>query len=328
MSLSVDYPWVLLLLLACIPPLLGQGAAWVGVSSLTMAPSDGASRAFDVLLRVIAAGAMAGVVLGLAGLHRGQGVIWRTGSGAHIVIVLDRSLSMDEPFALQGQKAQETKTEAASRIADQFFARRPHDSFALVPFSTAPILAMPITPHRDAIGAAMAAMRDSGLANTDVGGGISLALSLFAHDSGDATRVILFVSDGAALIEQKVKDYIRREAPLQRAHLYYLYLRAGDDPSLAEDMTQRFDSSHPAALDAFFHTLGIPYRGFEARDPGAVAEAVGVIDALESHPIRYQEKVARRDYDAACYAGALLCLLLGLLARLAERGFVVETRRT
>ncbi len=57
-----------------------------------------------------------------------------------------------------------------------------------------------------------------------------------------------------------------------------------------------------------------------------VAEAVGVIDALEAHPIRYQEKVARRDYGSACYASAALCLLLGLLARLAERGLIAEAR--
>ncbi len=320
MNLAVDHPLVLLLLVFCIQALAGSGARWIGVSSLLATPSDAASGGLDLALRILSASAIAAAVIGLAGLHRPQQTVLRSGTGAHIVLVLDRSLSMDEPFALAGQKAQETKTAAAARIIDEFFARRPHDSFALIAFSTSPMLAMPLTSHREPIAAAMAAMHQKALANTDIGGGLSLALSLFAHDSSDATRVILFVSDGAGLIDHRVQDYIRRESVRQHAHLYYLYLRSGDDPSLAEDMTSN-DTSHPAALDAFFHTLGIPYRGFEARDPGSIAAATDVIGKLESRPFTYAEKVVRVDLDGVCYAVAACCVLLVLLAQFAERDF-------
>ena len=324
MNLALDHTLVLILLVFCIPALAGSGARWIGVSSLLAVPADAASGGLDIALRVLSASAIAATIIGLAGLHRPQQTVLRTGTGAHIALVLDRSLSMDEPFALAGQKAQETKTAAASRIIDDFFSRRPHDSFALIPFSTTPMLAMPMTAHREPIAAAMAAMRQKALANTDIGGALSLALSLFARDSSDATRVILFVSDGAGLIDHRVQDYIRRESVLQHAHLYYLYLRSGDDPSLAEDMTSN-DTSHPAALDAFFHTLGIPYRGFEARDAGSIAAATETIGKLETRPITYAEKVVRVDLDGLCYAIAAGCVLLVLLAQLAERDFAPGT---
>ena len=327
--LALDRPAVLLLLVLCVPPLLGRGATWTGYSSLRGLPADAASRGLDFLLRGLAALCIAALVLGLAGLHRPLESVERTGRGAHIVLVLDRSLSMDEPFALAGQKARETKTAAASRVIEDFFDRRPHDSFGLVAFSTSPILAMPITAHREAARAALAAMRQKGLANTDFGGALALALSMFARDSDQATRVILFVSDGAALMDRRVQQYIRTEVPKQHVHIYYLYLRTGDDPPLSEDQTGRNDRSRPAWLDGYFASLGVPYRGFEAREPGAIAAATATIDTLETRPVTYREMVARVGYEGACYALACVCLLLVLLARLAERDLApAVTRRS
>ena len=321
MHLALDHPWLLLLLLLCMPPLFGRGASWHGISSVTHMPADAASMVLDVLLRGLAAGAVACIVLGLSGLHRANTSILRQGTGAHIVLVLDRSLSMDEPFALQGKTATESKTAAASRLIGELFARRPHDEFGITAFSTQPIVVMPLTPHREAVAAALAAMRRKALANTEIGGGLATGLSMLAHDGGEAARVLLFVSDGAGIIPQATQDYLRVASVRQHVHIYYLYLRAGDDPPLLEDMTGRNDSSRPAALDEFFRGLGVPYRGFEADDPNAVAAATRMIDTLESKPSLYREVLPRRDFDSLCYQAALICLALCLLARLAEHEF-------
>jgi mxaC protein len=321
-NLAVDHVWSLTLLLLAVPALLGRNKSWRAFPALRAAPVDGASRWLDVFLRLLAAGAIAGIVLGLAGLHRRQHEVARAGRGAHIVLVLDRSLSMDEPFALDGHKATESKTAAAARLIDQFFARRPQDRFGVVAFSTAPIEVLPLTSHRAAVAAALQAMRMPALANTNIGGGLTTALSMFAQDDAAATRVILLVSDGAGYIAEDMQDQIRAAALQQRAHIYYLYLRAGDEPPLMEDMGSHTDATHPAALDGFLRSLGVPYRGFEAADPAAVAAATDAISALETRPITYTETVRRLDYDRACYAVALFCLLLVLLARLAERDIV------
>lgn len=319
MNLSVDHPLVLLLLLGIVPPLLGWGAAWSGFASLASVPHDTVSIWADRTLRTLAALPVAAIVLGLAGLHEGTRTVERTGTGAHVVVALDRSLSMDEPFALRGEKARESKTQAAARMVGAFYDRRPHDSFGLVAFSTSPIPAMPLTEHREAMHGAIAAMRGRALANTDIGAAIALGLAQFARDPGGAARVLLLVTDGAGAIPEATRDFIRAAVAREGVHLYYLYLRAGDDPPLAEDRDDSADLSRPGGLDSFFRSLGAPYQGFEARDAGAIDAATHRIESLETHPITYRETLPRRALDRFCYTVATLSLLASLLARLAER---------
>jgi mxaC protein len=324
--MSVDHAWVLFLIILCVTPLFGGMARAQAVSSLRTIPADAASRTLDLLLRALAAAAIAATVLGLAGLHGGAGTIERTGRGAHIVLLLDRSLSMDEGLALTGQKARLSKTAAATKLIQAFFARRPHDSFGLVAFSTQPIPIMPLTEHREAIAAALSAMREKGLADTDIGAGLEAAIAQFDNDDPQASRVILFVSDGAGRIPDAIQADLRTKMLLQRIHLYYLYLRSGDSPPLSgtggDDMTQ------PSALNAFFKSLDIPYRGFEASDPDAVTAATNAIGRLETRPLIYHETIPRLGHESLCYgiaAAALFCLLV---TRLAERDFPAPGTRS
>lgn len=319
MSLAFDHPALLALLLACVPPLLGSGARWLPMASLAQAPADLASRAADAVLRGLAALAVAMLVLGLAGPHTGQQSVARIGTGAHVVVALDRSLSMDEPFALRGERARESKTQAAARLLTDFYDRRPHDSFSIVAFSTSPIPVMPLTLHRDAVHAALSAMRGPALANTDIGAAIALGLAQFARDPPGNARVLLLVSDGAGAIPEATRDYIRAAVTKYDAHLYYLYLRAGDDPPLSEDRDDSADLTRPGGLDSFFRGLGTTYQGFEARDADAVDAATRRIASLETRPIAYDETTPRRDLSAVCFWVAATCLLLGLVAQAAER---------
>jgi mxaC protein len=319
MRFAVDHPFVLLLMAGCLPPLLGLGWRRLATPSLIAMPLDTASYVTDWVLRALAALPIAATVLGLAGLHEGQRSVERIGHGAHVVVVLDRSLSMDEKFGITGEKARETKTAAAARMLGDFFAHRPHDSFGLVAFSSSPIQAMPLTAHRDAVYAAIRAMRGKALANTEIGAGIAIGLMQFARDTPGAARVLLLISDGAGAIPEQTRDYIKAEMSRQQAHLYYLYLRAGDDPPLADDAEGDGDLSRPSGLDAYFRRLGATYQGFEARDPGAAEAAARRIDALETRPIAYRETLPRLDLNLTCYEIAVVSLALSLLAQLAER---------
>jgi len=319
MRLSVDHAYVLTLLVGCALPLLGLGWRWTGTASLIEAPPDRASSVMNWALRTLAALPIAATLLGLAGLHEAQQSVERTGQGAHVVVVLDRSLSMDEKFSITGERARETKTAAAARILADLFAHRPHDSFGIVAFSSSPIQAMPLTPHRDAVAASIRAMRGKALANTEIGAALAVGLLQFAHDAPGAARVLLLISDGAGAIPDQTLDFIKAELAHQQAHLYYLYLRAGDDPPLAEDATGDGDLSRPSGLDAFFRQFGATYQGFEARDPGSAEAAARRIDALETRTIAYRETLPRLNLDRFCYEIAAVCLALSLLAQLAER---------
>lgn len=318
-SLAVDHPWLLWLLALALPLLAGAGERWNGAPALAAVPRDRLSALLDAALRLAGALAVAGLVLGLAGLHRSEQSIERTGRGAHVVLVLDRSISMDQRFDSRAAgAAQESKTAAAVRLVAEFFARRPHDRFGLVAFSTAPMLAVPLTDRRGIVAAALAAMRRPALDHTDIGRGVALGLSLFQDSSPQAPRVLLLVSDGAGVIDAKVQNLIRAQARKLDAHIYYLYLRTEGDPGLHAP-AHAGDADQPAALDRFLADLGVPYRGFEADSPGAVSAAIREIDRLETHPVSYRERIARRDYGRQAYALAALGLLLLVLARFAER---------
>ncbi len=315
----VDHASRLWLLALCGLPLLGLGARAVTLGSLRTLPKDPLSTLVEWLLRLFAVLPIALIVLGLAGLHLPRTQITRMARGAHVIVVLDRSLSMHEPFALRGHKATESKTQASARLLAAFFARNPHSRFGIVGFSTAPILVMPLTEHRAAIQAAIAAQGSGQLGDTDIGSGLAYALSMFANDDANAPHVILLITDGAGEIPEQVRMYLAKAFHRARAHLYYLYLRAGDDPPLDNGIVNDTDMTHPAALDGFFRSLRIPYAGFEASNAAAITAVTRRIEAMDTRPLPYHEILPRQDLSHACFGLAACLLGLGLLLRLAER---------
>lgn len=95
--------WLLAAPLALLP-LLRRDADTVNYSWLALVPPDPLSTALGWLLRIVAAAVMLAITLGLAGLHRPQVPVERVGKGAEIVLLLDRSRSMDEPLLPKGSQ--------------------------------------------------------------------------------------------------------------------------------------------------------------------------------------------------------------------------------
>lgn len=324
MTLAFDAPAMLLLLpLAALPlvaPLLVP-SSW---PSLSLIPRDPVSIGVDIALRLAAAGAFAAIVLGLAGLHRVAQEDERIGRGAPIVLLLDRSSSMDDSFAGRPPDGdEETKSATARRLLVQLLARRPHDRVGIVAFSTAPMPVLPITDQRAAVLAAINAIDRPGLAYTDVGRGLVLAFSMVELDTPDTAHAVLLVSDGAAVIDRRVQDALRDAAVRKPLHLYWLFLRTKgsrgifDEPqNPGEDTPQAMPERH---LHRFLAGLGASYRAFEATSAEAVEAAIGEIDSLESRPTRYWERIPRRDLSGAAYGGAAVCVGFLMLAKLAER---------
>lgn len=320
---GVDHPFVLMLLALALLPLFATAFRRRPVPALVLVPDDVTSRAVGWLLRAAGMLALAALVLGLAGLHRREQSIERVGTGAHLVLLLDRSSSMDNSFAGRAPAGdQESKSAAARRLLGDFVARRPHDRIGVTAFSTSPMPVLPLTDHHDIVQAAIAAIDRPGLAFTDVGRGLALALAGFAGDTTDASRAVLLVSDGAALIDRRVQEALRDAAARTPVHLYWLFLRSRGSPGIfdvpppGEDTPQANPERH---LHLFLQSLGVPYRAFEATSPEAVAQAIADIDRQETRPIRYIERVPRRDLARTAFAIAAVAVGLLLLAKLAER---------
>lgn len=324
MNFGVDHPgWLWLLVLALLPLFSGP-LTGTRVPAVAALPADALSTAFGLALKAAGVTAVAGLVLGLCGLHLQARAEERMGSGAHLVLLFDRSASMDNTFAdRQPGQGEESKSSAAKRLITDFLSHRPRDRIGVAAFSTSPIPVLPLTDHHDAVAAAVAAIDRPGLALTDVGRGLALALDTFGRDGSAASRAVLLVSDGAAVIDPRVQAALRDAVRRSPVRLYWLFLRTAgargifDIPAPGEDTPQAMPERH---LNLFLASLGVPYRAFEAGSPEAVADAIAEIDRQEAAPLLYLERIPRRDLARTCFAAAAGALALLMLARLAERG--------
>lgn len=275
-------------------------------------PADNGSQTLDYVLRGLGVLAFAGLVLGLAGPYRREFTVERIGQGANLVLLLDRSRSMDDSFAGRSPSGgEEAKSAAAVRLLSQFIASRPHDHIGVAAFSTGPLFVLPLTAHREAIAAAVRASGLPGLAQTHVAKGLAMALSYFEGGELAGSRAVLLVSDGAAVIDRHSEALLRREFVARGVRLYWIFLRTAGNPGLFEvpDAVDDTPDARPERhLHLFFESLGIPYRAYEAENPEALGRAMADIDRLENLPLRYTETHPRQALDRYCFALAALAL--------------------
>ncbi|ACL63027.1 vWA domain-containing protein [Methylobacterium nodulans] len=326
--LAATTPDLLWLLPLALLPLLGPALRRHPLPAAAMVPADGLSRAIGLGLTLAGIGAIGFTLVAVAGPFLRGERIHRTGTGAQVSLLIDRSGSMNESFAgRQPSGAEESKAAASRRLLAEFVGRRPHDQVAVSVFSTAPIAVLPMTDRSEAVRAAIRAIDRPGLDATNVARGLGLALSQFGAGASTG-RVLLLVSDGAAVIDRRTQDTLRAAFAQLRPTLYWLFLRTAGSPGLAdrpsgEDTPQAAPERH---LDLFFRGLGVPYRAFEAESPQAVEEAIREIDRLERHPIALVEERPRRDLTGLAYGLAGLCIGILLLAKLIEADLAAPCR--
>lgn len=317
MALGCTQPWVLWALPLCLMPLLGTGRIVAGYSWNRLLPPDPGSRALDWSLRLAGVLALAAILLGLAGLHRREQRVERVGTGAHIVVLLDRSSSMNENFSghyLDGGP-RGSKSAVARRILAEFVRSRPADLFGLVAFSSAPVYVTPLTQDHAATEAAIRATDRRGRGVTNIAPALGLALGYFRDRPYTGARVLLLISDGAARIEPEVREGLRQLFADYRVSLYWLYLRTPTAQRLSAAPVQPDESTAPELfLHGFFQTLQVPYRAYETEDPESLARAIADVGRLNNQPLRYFETLPRRDLSGVCYG--IAALLLALLAAL------------
>jgi mxaC protein len=332
MNYTVAAPKLLWLLLFVPLPFFVSALRPASFPSLDAVPRDLPSALLGGALKLFAALAMAAAILGLAQPYRLAQSITLIGTGAQVVLVFDRSLSMDFTFSDEEATGHEqTKTQIAGRLLKDFVARSPHDRFGVVAFSSAPVFVVPITEHRAAVEAAIDGLMQPGIEGTNVGLGLELALAMIAEDNKATSPAILFASDGeyggAGFFDLHVQDVLRTEFRKLNAHFYWLFVRAkkgnenifGLPPPGDEDSYHTKPERH---MDLFFKSLGVTYRVFWADNPKAIQDAVTEIDRLETRAITYAEQIPRKDMSGFAYAIAALAALVLALAKLAETGFL------
>lgn len=337
--------WLLLLPLAALPWLLRQREAMPNTWLATM-PHDLASDGLALALHAAAALALAGLVLALAGPYRPEYTVERVGRGAEIVLVLDRSRSMDQGFGgsraaggavkgtgpealdyysrLRAAQSRESKGQVARQLLADFAGRRPEDRFGMVLFSTLPMRVLEFTQKPDAIQAAIAAGNiGRGLSETNIGLALDSALGYFADRPYTGSRIVMLVSDGGDRLDAAIRERIAHLVHKHRVAIYWIYIRSAMSAGLtpetgAAEAPVNAEAAPEYFLHRFFESLGTPYRAYEADNPEALQKAIDDVNRLENLPIVYQDVMPRRSLAPWALAAALAAVLLLLAARSME----------
>lgn len=333
MNLEIAYPLVLWLLPLALLPFLRADRTTLSYSWLALIPRDYLATVVGLLLKLIAAITIAALIFGLSGLRRSEGVVERVGHGAQIVVLLDRSRSMDESFnhgrvnhdpskAFNEAHAREIKGRVARKILAEFASKRRHDMFGMVVFSSYPMRVLDFTQKQEVIQAAIRAGDvGRGLSDTYLARGLFSALTFFDNQPYTASRIILMVSDGGARIDVSTQRRLALQMKRNRVGLYWIYLRSFHSPGLfgvSSDGANENEASPEIALHEFFKSLGSPYQAYEAENSNAIQRAIQDVNRLENRPMTFKELVPRRELSWECYLIAALTITILVASKFME----------
>ena len=307
------HPWALALLpLALVPFWLksrqGQMYSW-----LDIVPQDRVSDIANFAVKLATALLLASIVIAIAGPQGAEQQVQRIGKGAQTVLVIDRSVSMDHPFAgdATSGRAAEIKSAAARRLITKFIDSRPDDMMGVVGFTNSALYGIKITANRAAIHSGINAATSAAINQTNIGAGITKGVTLFDEIPSSGSRAIILLSDGAGKLSPRVKHKLRQQLNGKEINLYWIVLREPDDISIFTDREYDDENAPTAiALDRFFASLKTKYKAYEADNPAALQSAIQDIDSREKNAIQYTVTIAGRDYARDFI---VLALVLGVL---------------
>ncbi|MDD2834202.1 MAG: VWA domain-containing protein [Methylotenera sp.] len=304
-------PWAFALLPIALLPLWLKGHQGKMYTWLDMMPEDELSDRLNLAVKVITSLLLASIVIAVASPRGKDEEIQRTGKGAQTVMVIDRSVSMDHPFAGDNSgHVAEIKSATARRIITQFIDSRPDDMMGVVGFTNSALYGVKITSNRDAIHAAILAATSPSLNQTNIGAGLTEGVGLFDKIQSSGSRAIILLSDGAGKLSPRVKFLLSERLKSRGLSIYWIMLREPDEPSIfstVEYEEERVPNS--IVLHKYFQSLGLKYKAYEADNPETLQSAINDIDAREKKTIKYTETIAGYDYARVFI---IIALVLGL----------------
>ena len=320
--MTLSFPWVLWFLPLAFIPLIFKETSLQYYSWNEMIPKDRLSSIIAIILKFIATLILISIIVGLSGPHSQQREIEKTGIGAQIGLVLDRSASMDDPFAGKDEsKVGEMKSAAAARLITDFVNSRKNDMMGMVSFSNSAMYVLPLTDNKNAIIAAVRATTGNALFQTNIGSGLTTGAELFNKVPDSGSRAVILLSDGAGRIDaatqEKIKDWFGR----LKISLYWIVLRQPGGISIFNtSFKARDDEALPPQieLNEFFKSLNSPFQAYEAEDPKTLQKAIEDINQKEKKPIKYFEKIPGQDYSTHCFVTAALLMIALLTLKLIE----------
>jgi mxaC protein len=318
LGLEWFHPWYLLALPLTLLPWfnhnLDKTVAWVD-----MVPVDPLSRFISIGLKILSSLAIAALILALAGPSIPEHKVQRVGEGAEIVLLLDRSRSMDDPFAVKHQAAvvsvggDDSKRRVARDYLTEFIKNRPDDRFGFVFFSTKSVNLLPLTYNKEAVLATVNANAlGKGLSDTNMADALLSSAKMFEGQSYRGSRIVLLVSDGGQLLTDEDKEKITRLYREMNLAIYWIYLKSNQAMSLedGEDDSLLWVDIPERKLHKFFKSIGVPYKAFEASTLESFADALAEIDRQHYETLIVEEALPHEPRVDTVLWLALLAMLL------------------
>ncbi|AFJ01479.1 MxaC, protein involved in Ca2+ insertion into methanol dehydrogenase [Methylophaga frappieri] len=309
--------WLLLLPLALLPWFnhnLDKTVAWV-----SLVPNDPVSRFISIFLKSMTTLAMASLLLALAAPEVPEKKVERLGEGAEIVLLLDRSRSMDDPFAVKTQAAavsvggDNSKRRIAKDYLTEFVRKRPDDRFGFVFFSTKSVNLLPLTYSKDATLATIAANAlGKGLSDTNMADALLSSAKMFENQTYRGSRIVLLVSDGGQQLSEQAKTEIAALYQQENLSIYWIYLKSRVEMSLEPKPGESalWSDIPERKLHDFFQSIDVPYRAFEAGSLKSFADALDEIDRQQYQPLLVQETLPHEPKSDVFLWLALFALLI------------------
>jgi len=321
-SLHFFKPELLWLLPFALLPFISHSVKQFDYPDLVDWPTDIKAICIKWGIRGLASLTLVALIIAAAVPFTEGGTVTREGVGAEIVVVLDRSGSMSEGLKGREYNRQDaeagkadghflSKIEAARKVLLKFMQQRPADTFGMVAFNASAISVAPLSADRDLAEAAMLSAESQSSGFTALGRALALALDYFNGRPYTATRLILLVSDGDAVIEPEDQAVLKQAFAQQRVQLMWVYVRgereqsildtviAGDNEIITQADIAYADKQQSESMHAVFNQLGVPYHAFEVDSEDGFQQAIQAVSNVTNKLTRYEFRLPRKDYGGS-----------------------------
>lgn len=316
-GVQFNLPWVLLLLPLAVLPWISKNNQKVIVWS-EFIPDDPLSGFIRLMIRVIASIAIVALLMGLAEPYMPEQKQQKISKGAEFIILLDRSRSMDEPFAVKDRAqlvnhdlAISKRTIAAKHLID-FVNTRPNDRFGFMFFSKHSVSLLPLTDNNEAIVAVIKANAlGKGISETNLGQALIKSGKMYSEYPYRGSRVLLLVSDGGESLTEQERVQIKSIIHKQKVTLYWIYLRSVDGMTLDEQNGENsyWKERPERKLHKFFKSLDIPYQVFEVGSTSQISSAFKDVNSAQLLPMMVTKVLPKKSYTNVFYKVAFVSML-------------------
>lgn len=288
-------------------------------------PTDPLSGLIEFILKALASLVFLCLVLSLANPYYPEQTVQRLGSGAEIIILVDRSRSMDEPFTSRNKAVAASRTvgqeDSKRRIANkyilEFINKRPDDRFSVILFSNKALDLLPFTYNRDSVRAVInASSLGKGLSETNIAKALIKAAEMYSKEDYHGSRAVLLISDGGQKLSTEDKSFISGLLQREKITLYWLYM--GDINGLTNNKSVSGlpNTTPDKKLHDFFETLTTPYIGFEIESLKTFSDTLEKIDKEQKEYLIVNEIIPRKSMSAPFLLIAMIASLILMLSQI------------